>query len=96
MLIPAYVRLRYWFYPIGNTPAVNLLRDRPPSNGSATSILSLACGDLRNTLFTLSTEAPSTTRSYELAFCDSEPAVLARNIFLLTTLVAVVVLTGIE
>lgn len=67
---------------------MNLLRDRPPSEGSATKILCLACGDVRNILFTLSTEGPSANRSYEWAFCDSEPAVLARNVFLLAFLAA--------
>lgn len=30
MITNTYVSLREWFYPIGNTPAVNLLRDAIP------------------------------------------------------------------
>ena len=59
MITNTYVSLREWFYPIGNTPAVNLLRDvRPTSIGSKAKqdieLLLLACGDPRNILFSLS------------------------------------------
>ncbi|KAK1041061.1 hypothetical protein LTR74_018643, partial [Friedmanniomyces endolithicus] len=86
MLIPTHIRLRYWFYPIGNTPAVDLLRHSPLSSRGRTSVLSLGCGDVRNVLFTLWTERATTERSYTFTTCDSEPAVLARNIFLLSFL----------
>ncbi|KAI4195574.1 MAG: hypothetical protein LQ346_003396 [Caloplaca aetnensis] len=45
-------------YPIGNTPAVNLLRDIPGSSGKEETIrvLCLACGDPRNILFSLWSE----------------------------------------
>ena len=86
MLIPTHIRLKYWFYPIGNTPAVDLRRHSPLSSRGRTSVLSLGCGDVRNVLFTLWTERATTDRSYTFTTCDSEPAVLARNIFLLSFL----------
>ena len=58
MLTPTFVNLRYWFYAIGNTPAVNLLRDTTLPDAKAkeecaVKILLLACGDPRNLLFSL-------------------------------------------
>ena len=55
MYNPTYVQLKYWYYPVGNTPAVNLARDSSGIEGSKkhSSILSLACGDVRNVMFTL-------------------------------------------
>ena len=55
MFSPTYVQLKYWFYPTGNTPAVNLLRDLPRNDEDQedVGVLSLACGDARNLLFTL-------------------------------------------
>ncbi|KAL9098833.1 MAG: hypothetical protein Q9163_005576 [Psora crenata] len=55
MYTPTYVPLKYWYYPVGNTPAVNLVRDLPTieDEEQQTNILSLACGDPRNILFTL-------------------------------------------
>lgn len=46
-------------YPIGNTPAVNLLRDTPSSDGQkeVIRVLCLACGDPRSILFTLWSES---------------------------------------
>jgi hypothetical protein len=43
------------FYPIGNTPAVNLLSHHAPNPGKATAtqVLSLACGDPRSVLYSL-------------------------------------------
>ena len=76
----------YWFSPIGNTPAVNLLRDIPACQGEDTiRILSLACGDARNLLLSLWCEKGSNTkRTLSFTCCDIEPAVLARNIVLFT------------
>ena len=55
MYCPIYVQLKYWYYPVGNTPAVNLLRDLAHHVGSYNdvNVLSLACGDPRNVLFSL-------------------------------------------
>jgi hypothetical protein len=58
MLTPTYVNLNYFFYPIGNTPAVNFLRDQPSCEArskelQAVKLLSIACGDPRNLLFSL-------------------------------------------
>lgn len=58
MFTPTYIQLKYWFYPCGNTPAVNLLRDIPASSREEETIrvLCLACGDPRSILFTLWSE----------------------------------------
>lgn len=55
MFFPTYIQLQYWYYPTGNTPAVNLIRDMQArdSTNKNLNILSLACGDPRNILFTL-------------------------------------------
>ncbi|KAL9133715.1 MAG: hypothetical protein Q9175_005104, partial [Cornicularia normoerica] len=86
MFSPTYVQLKYWFYPIGNTPAVNLLRDIPACQGEETiKILSLACGDPRNVLFSLWCEqGHNTQRTVSFTCCDIEPAILARNVVLFT------------
>ncbi len=67
MLTPTYVGLKYWMYPIGNTPAVNLLRDIPASSGKEESIriLCLASGDPRNILFSLWSEQGQGISSYD-------------------------------
>ncbi|KAL8750845.1 MAG: hypothetical protein Q9184_006271, partial [Pyrenodesmia sp. 2 TL-2023] len=87
MLTPTYVQLKYWMYPIGNTPAVNLLRDIPGSTGKDETIrvLCLACGDPRNILFSLwSEQGQDAKRLYHFTCCDLEPAILVRNVILLT------------
>lgn len=58
MLTPTHVQLKYWMYPTGNTPAVNLLRNTSPSSDKEETIrvLCLACGDPRSILFTLWSE----------------------------------------
>lgn len=86
MFSPTYVQIKYWFYPIGNTPAVNLLRDLPACQGEETiRILSLGCGDPRNVLFSLWCEqGHDTERTVSFTCCDIEPAILARNVVLLT------------
>ena len=90
MFSPTYVQLKYWFYPIGNTPAVNLLRDLPACPGEETiKVLSLACGDPRNLLFSLWCEqGHNTKRTVSFTCCDIEPAILARNVVLLTLIIS--------
>ena len=55
MFTPLFIQLQYWFYPTGNTPAVNLLRDTPAAIDQQDTVnaLLLACGDPRNVLFSL-------------------------------------------
>lgn len=86
MFSPVHVQLKYWFYPIGNTPAVNLLRDLPVCQDEETiKILALACGDPRNVLFSLWCEqGHDTKRTVNFTCCDIEPAILARNVVLFT------------
>lgn len=88
MLTRTYVNSRYWFYPIGNTPAVNLLRDVLVQEGGPVNILSLGCGDVRNILFTLWSQGPIKPNvTINVTACDIDPAILARNVFLLSFLV---------
>ncbi|KAK6613996.1 hypothetical protein H4I96_00317 [Botrytis cinerea] len=55
------------FYPIGNTPAVNLLEyHAPKSDQEVTDILLLACGDPRSILYSL--------------FCEDKPGTSGRDI----------------
>ena len=59
MFTRLYLQIKYWFYPTGNTPAVNLFRDLPstPINKDNTiNALLLGCGDPRNVLFSLRNE----------------------------------------
>ncbi|OQV09597.1 hypothetical protein CLAIMM_13704 [Cladophialophora immunda] len=83
MSTPVVVDIVTYFYPIGNTPAVHLTRGLPykqPAN-----ILLLGCGDVRNVLFTVYSDQRS-GRKLDVTCCDIEPAVIARNILLLTLL----------
>ncbi|KAJ3545440.1 hypothetical protein NMY22_g2440 [Coprinellus aureogranulatus] len=76
---------RLFFYPIGNTPATSLTEYIPPDQNA--SILSLGCGDPRNTLYTLALDEKNAfLRRLDFTFCDMEPAVLARNVFIYTML----------
>ena len=65
---------------------MNLLRDIPAYQEEDTiRILSVACGDARNLLFSLWCEKGNNTkRTINFTCCDIEPAVLARNIVLFT------------
>ncbi|TIA72202.1 hypothetical protein D6C83_00890, partial [Aureobasidium pullulans] len=74
------------FYPFGNTPAINLLRDYRPSNSDNVDILALGCGDARNLLFSLWSEYKGNGCKYNFTVCDLNPAVFARNIFLLSAI----------
>lgn len=76
MLGATRVDLRYFFYPVGNTPAVNVLgcRISPPirePNKEQVKILLLACGDPRNLLFTLSCKPVQGMTGIEIAFRHS-------------------------
>lgn len=77
----------YFFYPIGNTLVVNLLRDIYLEDREDVNILSIAYSDVRNVLFTLldgTTIESRTTINFTLY--NYKPAVLTRNIFLFTFL----------
>lgn len=88
MLTRTYVNLRYWFYAIGNTPAVDLLCDLSLSKGDHVNILSLGCGDVRNILFTLWSQGPlPVDTSINVTACDTDSAILARNVFLLSFII---------
>ncbi|KAF3134815.1 hypothetical protein TWF569_010080 [Orbilia oligospora] len=74
-----------YYYPLGNSPAINLVGFLPPEIDA--EILLLGCGDVRNILFTLFTESSESAnkvhRKYHFTCCDFEGAVIARNILLL-------------
>ncbi|KIW74850.1 hypothetical protein Z517_11620 [Fonsecaea pedrosoi CBS 271.37] len=83
MSTPVVVDIVTYFYPIGNTPAVHLTRGLPYKQSA--NILLLGCGDVRNILFTVYSDQRS-GRKLDVTCCDIEPAVIARNILLLTLL----------
>ncbi|KAJ7833273.1 hypothetical protein B0H13DRAFT_2428613 [Mycena leptocephala] len=82
MALPLFWPGRYRFYPIGNTSAVSLTRDLAPETDG--TILLLGCGDPRNILYTIFCEPEHLNRTLDFTCCDMDPAVLARNVILLT------------
>lgn len=86
MLTPTYVNRKYFFYPIGNTPAVNLFCDVRPQGEENIKILLLACGDVRNILFSLwSEDAHNAGCKFGFVVCDFDPAVLGKMITMIMT-----------
>ncbi|KAG8628327.1 hypothetical protein KVT40_004200 [Elsinoe batatas] len=69
----------YHFYPFGNTPPVDLLKDCSTAESGPTRLLLLGCGDVRNVL----------RNAFEFTLCDNNAAILARNVFLFTYLIAI-------
>lgn len=64
---------KYFYYSLGNTPAVCLTRHLTPELDAR--ILLLGCGDLRNVLFTCFADgAPD--RALDITLCDYEPGVI--------------------
>ncbi|KAK6537118.1 hypothetical protein TWF694_011317 [Orbilia ellipsospora] len=92
MLHPTVFDYNGYFYPIGNTPALNLASHLPLEVDA--DVLLLGCGDLRHILFTLFTEtntkpdqAKNTNRKYHFTCCDLDGGVIARNILLLSLII---------
>ncbi|RPA82864.1 hypothetical protein BJ508DRAFT_375376 [Ascobolus immersus RN42] len=77
-----------FLYAFGNTPPVCLTDSIPPE--AAADVLLLGCGDPRNVLYTLtasiSKDGQSSHPYLDFTCCDIEPAIIARNILLLTLL----------
>ncbi|EED80904.1 predicted protein [Postia placenta Mad-698-R] len=73
---------KYFFYPLGNTPAVCLTRDIPPEEPA--NVLLLGCGDPRSVLFTIFSEPQKSVYNYTLKSIDPDPS--AHNVLLLTLL----------
>ncbi|VDC06230.1 unnamed protein product [Peniophora sp. CBMAI 1063] len=71
---------KYFFYPIGNTSAISLTRDFPPSVPA--SLLLLGCGDPRNVLYTTFCEPAHANRKLDFTCCDWDGGILARNALL--------------
>ncbi|TGO08889.1 hypothetical protein BTUL_0187g00080 [Botrytis tulipae] len=88
MLGPTRFNVKYFFYPFGNTPAINLLQSRRPvcEKDNAVRVLLLGCGDPRNLLFTLWCNKDEAIK-WEFMCCDSESAILARNILLFSLII---------
>ncbi|KAH8799250.1 hypothetical protein DL96DRAFT_875403 [Flagelloscypha sp. PMI_526] len=76
---------KLFYYPIGNTAAVSLIRDVNPDED--VSLLLLGCGDPRSILFSISNEPEHVSRKLDFTCVDWEPAVLARNVLLLTLVI---------
>ncbi|KAF7363893.1 hypothetical protein MSAN_01047300 [Mycena sanguinolenta] len=85
MAHPLYWLGKRFFYAIGNTSAVSLARDVTPDQDI--SLLLLGCGDPRNVLFTLFSEHETATRKLDFTCVDFEPAILARNVLLLSMVI---------
>ncbi|KAJ3545441.1 hypothetical protein NMY22_g2441 [Coprinellus aureogranulatus] len=82
---PVIWRPKTFFYPIGNTPAASYTEYLPPDVDA--SIFALGCGDPRSVFYTIDSDSKlSFDRSLDFTFCDTEPAVLARNVLLFTLL----------
>ncbi|KAJ6624931.1 hypothetical protein B0H10DRAFT_1783805 [Mycena sp. CBHHK59/15] len=71
-----------FFYPIGNSSAVCLTQNLLPEKSA--NVLLLGCGDPRNILYTLHVDPPIQRPVLDFTCVDVEPAVLARNVLLLT------------
>ncbi|KAF8205702.1 hypothetical protein K438DRAFT_519346 [Mycena galopus ATCC 62051] len=85
MAHPLFWPGKRYFYAFGNTSAVSLARDVTPDQDI--SLLLLGCGDPRNILFTLFSEHDAATRKLDFTCIDFEPAVLARNVLLLSMVI---------
>ncbi|KAF9476997.1 hypothetical protein BDN70DRAFT_838433 [Pholiota conissans] len=85
MVHPVYWPKKWFFYPIGNTPPVCLTQDLAPEKNA--EILLLGCGDPRNILYTVYADLAPDFRPLDVTCCDWEPAILARNILLMTMIV---------
>ena len=79
-LTPTYINLISFFYPFGNTPAVDLTQELLPE--SSAEVLLLGCGDVRNILFTAYSNN-STQRFLDFTSCDHETALHGKCVDLL-------------
>ncbi|KAJ4415739.1 hypothetical protein N0V82_007169 [Gnomoniopsis sp. IMI 355080] len=86
MLTPTVLSATTPFYAVGNTPAVSFTRCIP--QGVHADILLLGCGDVRNILYTAYSEKGFPARKLDITACDVEEAIIARNVLLLTLMVA--------
>ncbi|KAL1747693.1 hypothetical protein HDZ31DRAFT_61023 [Schizophyllum fasciatum] len=75
---------RAFLYAIGNTSAEVLTDELPPAE--SIDLLALGCGDPRSILYTVYADQAAESREFDLTCCDVEPAILARNVLLLTLL----------
>ncbi|CAA7259328.1 unnamed protein product [Cyclocybe aegerita] len=85
MAYPVLWPRKLFFYPIGNTSPVCFTQELAPEVDA--DILLLACGDPRSILYTIHADLGTESRKLDFTCCDWEPAILARNILLLTMIV---------
>ncbi|KIW31445.1 uncharacterized protein PV07_03095 [Cladophialophora immunda] len=85
MLGPTVTPTMSGFYPVGNTPPVDVLESIPP--GQDSEVLLLGCGDARNLLFTLYCRPSSDQSHLNFTCCDISTEIIARNILLYTLLI---------
>ncbi|KAL1960585.1 hypothetical protein VTO42DRAFT_7164 [Malbranchea cinnamomea] len=85
MTTPVVINIPAFFYPIGNTPATCLTQDVP--SGTPVNLLLLGCGDARNILYTTYADASVNPRQLDFTCCDIEPAIIARNILLFSSII---------
>ncbi|KAF5364067.1 hypothetical protein D9756_000165 [Leucocoprinus leucothites] len=81
---PTFWPRKTFFYPIGNTPPICLTDHLPPEDDA--TILLLGCGDPRSILYTVAADHGTRDRPMDITCCDWEPAIIARNVLLLSLL----------
>ncbi|KAI3394712.1 hypothetical protein diail_2297 [Diaporthe ilicicola] len=86
MLTPTVLNVVLPQYLIGNTPAWSLTRCVP--QGVDADILLLGSGDVRHILYTAYHEKGFPNRRLDITLCDIADAIIARNLLLLTLVVA--------
>ncbi|KAK2735131.1 mynd finger family protein [Colletotrichum kahawae] len=84
MLTPTVANSISFFYPVGNTPAVNLARGLP--HGVDANLLLLGCGDVRNILHTAYNEVGLRTVTCPMALSATTDRLEARDILLFSLL----------
>ncbi|KAI9182883.1 hypothetical protein H9P43_003794 [Blastocladiella emersonii ATCC 22665] len=74
----------HFYYPFGNSVAVDLLLNHDPKLHDHLDVLLCGCGDLRNVAYTLREAQRKGTTAPEIAFTldDIQPAILARNLLI--------------
>ncbi|EXJ58995.1 hypothetical protein A1O7_06426 [Cladophialophora yegresii CBS 114405] len=70
------------FFPIGNTPPVDLRESLPPGQDAA--ILLPGCGDVRNVLFTSYVRPARDTSKLDITCCDLNGEIIGRNTLVFT------------
>ncbi|KAH0493214.1 hypothetical protein TgHK011_008130 [Trichoderma gracile] len=86
MLTPTVLHRFRWFHAFGNAPAINLARSIP--HGQDASVLSLGRGDLSSILYTSYVQQGLPGRKLDITCCNDDEDIIARNLILLTMILA--------